>query len=66
MREYFYGKKGPNSFFPFSFDVRFSDIELYKIGGVCVCVCVVRACVLNLNIDLTIILSVESFNTTLP
>ena len=33
IREYFYGKKGPMSFFPFTFDVNFSDVKIYKIGG---------------------------------
>ena len=36
VREYFYGKSGINSLFPFSFDVKFSDVEIFKIGGKCV------------------------------
>lgn len=31
IREYFYGLS--NSFFPHSFEVKFSDIKIYKIGG---------------------------------
>ena len=33
MREYFYGKKGVNSYFPFSFEIPFSSVSIYKIGG---------------------------------
>ena len=33
IHEYFYGKKGPLSFFPYTFDINFSDIKIYKIGG---------------------------------
>jgi len=33
IREYFYGKKGPLSYFPFTFDIKFSDLNIYKIGG---------------------------------
>ena len=33
IREYFYGKKGLLSYFPFTFDVKFSDVKIYKIGG---------------------------------
>ena len=33
IHEYFYGKKGLLSFFPYTFDVKFSDIKIYKIGG---------------------------------
>lgn len=33
IREYFYGKKGPLSYFPFTFDIKFSDLKIYKIGG---------------------------------
>ena len=33
LREYFYGKK-PHTLFPFSFDVSFSDVEIFKIGGI--------------------------------
>lgn len=32
VREYFYGKK-PHTFFPFSFEVQFSEVQIYKIGG---------------------------------
>lgn len=32
MREYFYGKE-PKSLFPFSFDVAFAEIKIFKIGG---------------------------------
>ena len=32
LRSYFYGKK-PHNFFPFSFDIALSDIEVFKIGG---------------------------------
>ena len=32
LRSYFYGKK-PHNFFPFSFDVALSDVEVFKIGG---------------------------------
>ena len=32
LRSYFYGKK-PHSFFPFSFDIALSDVEVFKIGG---------------------------------
>lgn len=32
IREYFYGFRGL-SFFPFSFEVRFSDVRIYKIGA---------------------------------
>ena len=32
LRAYFYGKK-PHNFFPFSFDIALSDIEVFKIGG---------------------------------
>ncbi|KAM9409982.1 polyribonucleotide 5'-hydroxyl-kinase Clp1-like [Pholidichthys leucotaenia] len=32
IREYFYGFRGV-SFFPFSFEVRFSDVRIYKIGA---------------------------------
>ena len=32
VREYFYGKK-PQTFFPFSFEVPFSEVQIYKIGG---------------------------------
>ena len=31
MREYFYGIK--DNFYPHSFEVKFSDVKLYKIGG---------------------------------
>lgn len=31
VREYFYGIK--DSFYPHSFEVKFSDVKLYKIGG---------------------------------
>ncbi len=31
-REYFYGKKS-HRLFPFSFEVSFSDVQLFKIGG---------------------------------
>ena len=31
-REYFYGKKS-HRLFPFSFDVKFSEVEMLKIGG---------------------------------
>ena len=34
VREYFYGKPGGTSYFPFSFDVPFSEVQIYKIGGV--------------------------------
>ena len=30
--EYFYGRK-PQTFFPFSYDVPFSEVKIYKIGG---------------------------------
>ena len=33
IHEYFYGKKGLLSFFPYTFDIKFSDIKIYKIGG---------------------------------
>ena len=33
IHEYFYGKKGPLSFFPYTFDINFSDVKIYKIGG---------------------------------
>ncbi len=34
IKEYFYGRKGSkNSIFPFSFDVPFSSVTIYKIGG---------------------------------
>ncbi|XP_065919464.1 polyribonucleotide 5'-hydroxyl-kinase Clp1-like [Dysidea avara] len=33
IREYFYGKKGLLSYFPFTFDVKFSDVKIYKIGA---------------------------------
>ena len=33
VREYFYGKKRFYSYFPFSFEVPFSQISIYKIGG---------------------------------
>lgn len=32
IREYFYGFRGV-SFYPFSFEVRFSDVRIYKIGA---------------------------------
>ena len=32
VKEYFYGRK-PHTLFPFSFDVPFSDVKIYKIGG---------------------------------
>ena len=32
VREYFYGKK-PHTFFPFSFEVQFSEVQIYKIGA---------------------------------
>lgn len=32
VREYFYGKK-PHPLSPFSFEVSFSDVEIFKIGG---------------------------------
>ena len=32
VREYFYGKN-PHVLSPFSFDVSFSDVEIFKIGG---------------------------------
>lgn len=32
VKEYFYGQK-PHALFPFSFDVPFSDVKIYKIGG---------------------------------
>ena len=31
VREYFYGIK--NNLFPHTFDIKFSDIKIYKIGG---------------------------------
>ena len=33
LRSYFYGKK-PHTFDPFLFDVAFSDVEIFKIGGI--------------------------------
>ena len=34
VREYFYGKRGSkNALFPFSFEVPFSSVSIYKIGG---------------------------------
>ena len=33
VREYFYGKLGGTAYFPYSFDVAFSEVQLYKIGG---------------------------------
>ena len=33
VREYFYGKLGGTAYFPFSFDVPFSEVQIYKIGG---------------------------------
>ena len=33
VREYFYGKK-PQDFFPFSFDVTFAEIKIFKVGGI--------------------------------
>ena len=33
VREYFYGKKGLNSYFPFNFEVSFSEVKIFKIGG---------------------------------
>ncbi len=32
LREYFYGKE-PHPLFPFSFDVPFADVKIFKIGG---------------------------------
>ena len=43
IREYFYGKKGLLSFFPYTFDIKFSDIMIYKIGGeivIGICTCI--------------------------
>ena len=31
IREYFYGLK--NNFFPHSFDVKFNDVKIFKVGG---------------------------------
>ena len=36
LRSYFYGKK-PHNFFPFSFDIALSDVEIFKIGGIILC-----------------------------
>jgi polyribonucleotide 5'-hydroxyl-kinase len=34
VREYFYGRgEGPGQLFPFSFDVSFDQVKIYKIGG---------------------------------
>ena len=34
VKEYFYGKQdGPSQLFPHSFDVSFSEVKIYKIGG---------------------------------
>ena len=33
LREYFYGKV-PHPLFPFSFDVPFAEIKIFKIGGI--------------------------------
>ena len=32
VREYFYGRK-PHTLFPFSFEVPFAEVQIYKIGG---------------------------------
>lgn len=32
VREYFYGKE-PRNLFPFSFDVPFAEVTIFKIGG---------------------------------
>lgn len=32
LREYFYGRK-PHLLSPFSFEVAFSEVQIYKIGG---------------------------------
>ncbi len=32
VRQYFYGTK-QNTLFPFSFEVEFSDVQIYKVGG---------------------------------
>ena len=37
IHEYFYGKKGLLSFFPYTFDIKFSDVKIYKIGGKTYC-----------------------------
>ena len=34
VREYFYGKRSGTSYFPYSFDVAFSEVQLFKIGGI--------------------------------
>ena len=39
MREYFYGKRSGTSYFPYSFDVAFSEVQLFKIGGMYVSWC---------------------------
>lgn len=33
VREYFYGRKGLNSYFPFNFEVTFSEVKIFKIGA---------------------------------
>ena len=34
VKEYFYGMEGgPGQLFPFSFDVLFSEVKIFKIGG---------------------------------
>ena len=52
IREYFYGPK--DAYYPHTFEVKFADVKIYKVGGmfssiidskniymyVCMCVCV--------------------------
>ena len=51
IHEYFYGKKGLLSFFPYTFDIKFSDVKIYKIGGEYIEIRVSKCMYVYLNIS---------------
>ena len=46
VKEYFYGNK--DNFFPHSFEVKFSDVKIFKIGGMIPICTFIRKCSSNI------------------